>query len=576
MIRSWLILALTFLLAPLTRAQANKPAPPPSVDDAQSALRARTLPIFALKVEDALKAELARPKPDGPTLTRLATLRVFAKRFGTLKEMSEEDSTTAAWLIKHPTLAPLLLTALSEKDDAARVLSLLTALRKQFTSALDQFPDLAVATCVVWDTSAREQDTPAQAVASACAIFGHLTRNARSMKVDVQTLPWPVAVYLVDSRISSDERTWATRQYRLPSPPGQAYFHVRYDMSSFKSGQWGRNGQPYTLQNLLKLGGVCKDEAYFAAEVCRANGIPAAICTGQSSQGEGFHAWVGLLSTSGKRITWNFDTARYPEHGFWSGTVIDPQTGNKQTDGDVAMTAEWKNVTPARRLMSLALTQSLDLVDSPRRIALSKLAIETAPCNQQAWMILSSECLNPTTPLAQVQEVSVVVEREVVGHYDDFAYKVLKTLVSARKPDEQLAALDRASRLFPRRPDLLADIMLTKGDALRKASREKEALKTYQTVLEKSLRFEPLLLEAMTRVDDMLRPAGQMRDLLEHYRVVWGHMPTPEASGYIWTTPWYIMGDRYAQTLDDTGDKTAAEKVRRTIRARDLSPPEDK
>jgi hypothetical protein len=90
-------------------------------------------------------------------------------------------------------------------------------------------------------------------------------------------------------------------------------------------------------------------------------------------------------------------------------------------------------------------------------------------------------------------------------------------------------------------------------------------------VLQIALRYGPLSLEAIARIDAMLRPAGKMRELTDHYRVAWAHMTVPEASGYIATTPWYIMGDRYAAILEETGDKTAASKVRQTLKSRDRS-----
>ncbi|MDB5322798.1 MAG: hypothetical protein JWN40_4429 [Phycisphaerales bacterium] len=566
--------ALLTLLAP-ARGQAAKPPPPPviSADDALRAYQEHALPAFVKLAEDALRTELAQKKPNDETITRLASLRIFASRLGSATLASPEDARTLQWLVKHPTLGPLLLTALSPRDNPARVLSVLTALRTTFGKTVDQFPDLTVATCVVWDSPTREDQTPEQATQAACDVFAHLTEYRAKMRFDPQSLPWPILLYLVDSRVTPEERQWALNTYRLPREPGQAYFQVRYDMAGFYSGQWkGGDRQPYTLPNILKLGGVCKDEAHFTAEVCRAYGIPAAVCTGSSGSGEGFHAWVGLLKISQKRAVFDFQTARYPEHGFWSGTVIDPQTGEKLADSEVAMVAEWSAVPPARRLLSHALTQSLDLLDQPQqRITACKAALDAAPGNQRAWLALVNECTQPQTPAATVAEVSAVIERFALDRYDDFAFKSFTTFVAAAKPEDQLPMLDRISKLFPNRPDLLADLALRKGDALRKAARPVDALHLYQEVLEIALRYGPLSLDAIARIDAMLRPAGKMRELTDHYRVAWAHMPVPEASGYIATTPWYIMGDRYAAILEETGDKPAAAKVRQTLRARDRS-----
>jgi hypothetical protein len=451
----------------------------------------------------------------------------------------------------------------------------LTALRAEFGKAVEQYPELAVAVCVVWDSPAKEGQTPQQAARVACEIFGHLTAPGGRgvLRIDPKALPWPVLLYLVDSKVSGDERRWVTTAYRLPADPAAAYFQVRYDTEGYLSGKWrGGGADTYTLPNILKLGGVCKDEAYFAAEACRAYGIPAAVCTGQSGAGEGFHAWVGVLRVGNRRASWDFNTARYSEHGFWSGTVIDPQTGQKLADSEVAMGAEWCGATPAKRLFSLALSQSLDLVaEQSLRITMCKAALEAAPGNTAAWMALIAQCARPGTPATTVREVADVVSRFAVGRYDDFAFKAFLTLIAAQMPEEQLATLDRVAKAFPERPDLLAELALRKGDAMQKGGRPVDALRLYQQVLEVALKYGPIALDAIARVDAMLRPAGRMAELVEHYRVAWTHMAAPEATGYAATTPWYIMGERYAAILEETGEKAEAQRVRGVIWAKDLS-----
>jgi hypothetical protein len=547
-----------------------------SIDEAVKAWKGNALPAAAKAIEDSLRTELAQKKLKDDVIIRQAMLRMFARRVAVAKLASAQDGPTLEWLVKHPVLGPLLLTAISERDDPSRVLAVLTALRAKFGKTVEQFPELTVATCVVWDTQASDEQTAEQATKAACEVFGHLTSNRKALRMDPQTLPWPVLIYLVDSRVSPAERQWALKSYRLPGDPGAAYFQVRYDMGAFSSGKWRGGEQPYTLANILKLGGVCKDEAYFTAEVCRAYGIPATVCTGQSGQGEGFHAWVGLLKTVSRRATWDFQTARYEEHGFWSGTVIDPQTGEKLTDGEAAMGGEWCAATPGHRLLSMAITRSLDLLeDQAARISACKAALEASPGNLQVWNALVNECAQPQTPLTSVQEVAGVIDRFAVGRYDDFAFKSFTTLVAGQKPEEQLKILDRVAKLFPDRPDLLADLALRKGDALQKLERPVDALEVYLKVLKVSLQYGPVSLEAMARVDALLRPAGKMRELTAHYRTTWTRMHTPEASGYAWTTPWYIMGERYAKVLEETGKGELAEQVRRTIRTRDLSHHDD-
>jgi hypothetical protein len=573
-----LALVLTLTLGRGALAQTGKSAPAPTPDDALKAYDDGRLAAFAADVEGQLRRELSQNQPRNETVVRLATLRAFAGRLAAVKPAAADEA-TLRWLIKQPALGPLLLTALSPRDNPARVLSVLTALRAKYGKAVETFPELAVAACVVWDSPARENQTPAQATQAACDVFGHLTQNRQALRYDPKALPWPVLIYLVDSRVTPAERRWALNTYRLPRDPGTAYFQIRYDMGAYFSGQWkGGGAENYTLPKIMELGGVCKDQAYFTAEVCRAYGVPAVVCTGQSGAGEGFHAWVGIYKIVQRRAVFDFQTARYPEHGFWSGTVIDPQTGDKFADSEVSMVAEWGAVTPAKRLFSNALTQSLDLLDSKARVKVCKAALEASPGNARAWMALVNECTNPQTPAATVGEVTGVIERFAVGRYDDFAFKALTTFVGVRPPEEQFAAIDRLAKLFPSRPDLLADLALRKGDALRDSGRPVDALRLYQGVLEEALHYGPLSLEAIGRIDAMLRGAGRTRELAEHYRIAWTHMKTPESSGYIATTPWYIMGDHFAKVLEEMGDTPGAARVRETLRSHDRSsaPPGEK
>lgn len=570
-----LIIFAALLLLPTSRpaaAQATRPADGLMPADALAAHREGRIADFAKAAETALQAELARPKLDEPAVVRLAALRAFAVRMGSVKPAGPEEAEAIEWAVAHPTIGPLLLLALTERDDASRGLAVMTALRKEFGPAtVEQFAELAVATCVVWDSPASEGQTPAQAVRGACDVFGHLTRNRKSMRLDPQALPWQVLLYLVDSRVSPEERRWATSTFKLPVPPGRAYFTVRYDMAGFTSGQWrGADRQPYTLPNIQRLGGVCKDQAYFTVEVCRANGIPATVCTGQSGSGDGFHAWVGILGMNQKAAVFDFQTARYPEHGFFTGTVLDPQTGQRSTDGEAAMVAEWCASKPAARLMSQALTASLDLVEQTKRLELCKQAIEGAPGNQAAWAALVGECTKPDAPPTAIGEVAGVVERFAVGRYDNFAFKTFTKLIASRRPDEQLVLLDRAGKMFPRRPDLLAELGLLRGDLFRANARPVDALKIYDSLLTRS-GYGPNMLDAMDRVDAMLKAAGKKRDLLSRYQSTWANMPAPQPSGYAWTTPWFLMGDRYARALDENGDKPGAERVRGTLKRVDLS-----
>ena len=74
---------------------------------------------------------------------------------------------------------------------------------------------------------------------------------------------------------------------------GECYSKVPYDneMLSTQGAVTKLGDQPYTLPNLLALGGVCAMQADFASRVAKCLGVPAAYVGGENRFG-GLHAWV--------------------------------------------------------------------------------------------------------------------------------------------------------------------------------------------------------------------------------------------------------------------------------------------
>src|SRR5687767_7586006 len=186
---------------------------------------------------------------------------------------------------------------------------------------------------------------------------------------------------------------WALHTYgNRRGGMGRIYFEVPYETIDYvHDGEArlasGRTGLAYTLANIPSHGGVCLDQAYFAANVTRAVGIPAAICSGQSGTGRGIHAWVGYLQKSGRGgASWNFSEGRYADALFWSGDVIDPQGGPPLKDAEVCLTAELTTTSIEQRLASAALCKARDLLGEDRVAATFMRAIDLSPGNRLAWV----------------------------------------------------------------------------------------------------------------------------------------------------------------------------------------------
>lgn len=529
----------------------------------------------AERVRPMLAGVSAREPADLSGIVEPAALRAWAGHLGRIgRPLNEAEVEALRQIGAHRSLRVMLGLALTEQDDPAGVLAVVGQVAASRAGALADFPDLVTALAVVWDSPSAADQSPEARLAAAEAVLDHLLTRRQRLRQDVADLPWPLAVFVVNSSVSGEERQWALEEYRLPVEPGRAFFDVRYDKEAYRTGAFaGGATEPYTLANIRRLGGVCKDQAHFAAEVLRAHGIPAAVCVGKTARGGGFHAWVGLVRRDGGAWRWDFESGRYSSMGFWSGQVTDPQSGRLLDDRAVAMRAEWGRAEVADREVSLALTACLDLVEPEGRLPLLGRAIRHAPANRRAWDLLADQCGGPDASTAQRREVAEVVSRFAMGRYDDFAFDMFVRLAGAYPVREQVAVLDRTGRLFPGRPDLQAELELHKADALAGAGRLDRAVAHYRRILPGYVDFPPLMLAAMERVDGLLGEGGREADRLRLFAAAFAKLKPPDRSAFAHLTPWFLIGQRYAQLLAEEGKVRAAEKVRAALEARQASAP---
>ena len=88
-------------------------------------------------------------------------------------------------------------------------------------------------------------------------------------------------------------KTTISRYFNHPDSLGGAYSMIRYRMDRAALGKDPYTN--YTFQEILDEGGICMDQAYFAVNTAKCNGIPSAYVTGDGNRGP--HAWVNLLTT---------------------------------------------------------------------------------------------------------------------------------------------------------------------------------------------------------------------------------------------------------------------------------------
>ncbi len=266
--------------------------------------------------------------------TRLGTAEILAKA-------GLEPETFIA-LGRSPGLIGETLGALRPKDDPVAVLAILGALIREEPEGVRDFPQLAVAFAVVWDRPF-PRDWPHPQVRRESLLISRGTvadrfkdwvaqeRRGR-LEFRLRDLTVEELIFLVDTPVAESELTWAREKFRTSlNQFDRVFFQVPYDRMRLVERAYDWPAEvPYSLANILNRGGICVDQAYFAAMVGKARGIPTLFFVGQGR--DGGHAWVGYLK---RNRTWDLDVGRYAEQNYPVGTAFNPQTWEPVKDSEL-------------------------------------------------------------------------------------------------------------------------------------------------------------------------------------------------------------------------------------------------
>ena len=158
--------------------------------------------------------------------------------------------------------------------------------------------------------------------------FHFYVQSNRDKKLDLDPtqLSFENLKFLVDSQVKLSELEFAQANRISYSHFEDTYFSIQYDQgristASSASSVYDWPYPSYALADILKNGGICIDQAYYAETIGKGRGIPTIRFTGYGM--DGAHAWFGYLSNSGK---WILDCGRYETQDFPKGFAVDPQT----------------------------------------------------------------------------------------------------------------------------------------------------------------------------------------------------------------------------------------------------------
>ncbi|MCD8273180.1 hypothetical protein [Akkermansia sp.] len=313
--------------------------------------------------------------------------------------------------------------------------------------------------------------------------------EARELLTDITKLSPSELLFVVDVRLPRSEMDWARKKVRLTRKGwGGAYSMIRYRMDRAALGKDPYTN--YTFQEILDEGGICMDQAYFAVNTAKCNGIPSAYVTGDGNRGP--HAWVNLLTTD---ETWQ----SYGGYGYNTGHFSHPHNCKSKHESTLLQGMDRK-VNGARLDTSLdylslaALFEEMQKPDCAR--VMLEAATQAAPGSPLGWERLIALMSRPEsgTKLEEWDELVTMIKRKFRSRPDYLA-------MAARVEDEYIFPMRDASankRHVARdlkkleketdegRSDLTsaaikrqADILMENGDRVGVAALYRKSMKDY-------------------------------------------------------------------------------------------------
>jgi hypothetical protein len=441
---------------------------------------------------------------DTPVLAVEQAKFIRAVGSGTLTGFGRDETNREflIWLLRRPQVLAAFSETIQPQDKARDALLQWRVIWSDDVENRDKLASLAIACALVFDEpikisrdiygfggdyeEKRTADGPTEASALARYRFYRDCAKKGSLKVSLPDMtPWEL-VWVVDAPLPESELVWAQKHVNYSRRDwSKAYGHIRYRMD--RATQGVNPYKAYTLAEIEKEGGICGDQAYFAAMSAKANGIPAMVIGGEGDRGG--HAWFGYGIA---RNDWNLDTGRYADN-YAAGTTRDPQTGRTIKEHELRQLTD-----PARRTASYEkseklLTLATLLADAGKR-DLATLAydgsLRAAPKNYDAWVAKLDNLAAAKVPADEWLRESARM-RTTFREFSDMVQEIDKREADyvARNGDQAAARkvvhrqTERMERKDNERTDLILDSVFREADLAAKAGDTEAVGRIYRDAL---------------------------------------------------------------------------------------------
>jgi hypothetical protein len=536
----------------------------------------------------------------------------FVRRLLTQLKDAPDDTRNdlLAFLRAHPYLAHTLAFAVRDGNDVAGVYRLMDRFRQERPKQVVDFPELAVALCVVRDRPLhRHVNENLVKAADPVAVFDFYVAHERQMFYGIRGMPVELLAYVVDTVASIDELTWAVNKYGGTRDVGGLFFLVKYDTLYYEGKAEKKVDHApggYTLWNVLQYGGVCADQAYFATAVGKAIGVPTAWTTGESA--EMGHAWVGYLKSNGRSAAWDFDAGRYASYQAVRGNVTDPQTGHGLPDSTVSMLGDLIGTVPLQRQDTVALIDAAEslaradaeaeippyptdllaahhgvlgsttrpapharLNDTAGQLDLIEMGLRLFASYPRGWYLVADLAKADRLSDAQKHTWADLTQKLCGQKHTDFALDLLEPMVeTVADAGEQDKVWEALFKYVQARPDLAAQVRFHQAKLWEEQHQLPRAGMVYDDVVHRYINAGPFALKALTAEAKILKELDLSQNILLLYataaKLVAKPDQMPGRAEFVAQSNWYKVREAYANRLAEAGQKDRAEQIRQEDR----------
>lgn len=399
---------------------------------------------------------------------------------------------TVAWLLGDRAFSEAFFELLTAYDYLPQALRVLQMLRDADARRFESYAQLALAMALVYDSPPPSHwphwqvspDVLSRRLPAPVETFGFLADSDRRGATlhRLGRLSAAELKFAVDIAVTPAELVWAQRSVKFPlASLVQSYEAVRYRTDRIQAEQYVWPGTSYDLTEILREGGICVDQAYFATQTGKARGVPTLLFAGAGRDGR--HAWFGYLGPGGK---WMLDAGRYAEQRYVTGVAYDPQTWRSLSDHELVFLSEgFRRLPPYRQSRQHLVFAELYLrmERKPEAAEAARKAVGHERRNVEAWELLAAA--NDEAP-ARTREGLLREAARAMQRYPDLNARFVRELASSLRERGETSAADFEERAIARRGQTggRTDLAVDQAVSLMSAAAPEDRMRVYRQTLQ--------------------------------------------------------------------------------------------